>query len=77
MSRSSISNSWPGAVRVALASAMDIDGVSLRTLTVLPLVVRRGRRAVEDGTAVEGELAHALADVLQGAVPTLFLGAAL
>jgi hypothetical protein len=36
MSSSSISNIWPGAVSVALASAMDIDGVSLRTLMGLP-----------------------------------------
>ena len=29
MSRSSISKSWPGAVSTSLASAMDIEGVSL------------------------------------------------
>ena len=40
MSSSSISKSWPGAVSASLASAIDIDGVSLLvTLTWSPCPV--------------------------------------
>ncbi len=86
MSISSISKSCPAAVNWALASAMVMAGVSLPVGSVCVMGAPRFRDAVmvpgrcsairaevEEGVAVVGQLADALPDVGEGAVPALLV----